>query len=125
MLIDDDEDDCMIFSAVVNEINTNINCTCVPNAIDCIETLRSQPAPDCIFLDLNMPFMHGFDFLRLLKTSEELNRIPVIIYSTSSREADMIKAKELGALNFLRKQTSFSELKDKLGSLLAPFNFDC
>ena len=119
MLVDDDEDDRMIFANVINEIDANINCRCFENALNSLQTLQTNnDKPDCIFLDLNLPMMHGFEFLEIIKTSKELNDIPVIIYSTSSREADKIKAKELGASNFLSKPSSFIELKNKVTNLL-------
>jgi len=120
MLVDDDEDDQMIFTSAINEINNGIKCSCFSNAVDSWKMLQmnNKPRPDCIFLDLNMPFMHGFEFLQLIKTSKELNSIPVIIYSTSSRESDKIKASELGAFNFLSKPNSFAELKNKIRDLL-------
>src|SRR3954464_10206706 len=94
MLVDDDEDDQLIFTSVINEINSSIDCRCVDNAINGLKTLHvnNNYKPDCIFLDLNLPLMHGFEFLKSIKTSSDLNTIPVIIYSTSSREADKIKA---------------------------------
>ena len=121
MLVDDDEDDQMIFASVVNDIDTKIDCRCYGNAFSSLKTLQTNDnnKPDCIFLDLNLPLMHGFEFLQLIKTNEDLHNIPVIIYSTSSREADKIKAKELGAFNYLSKQTSLGELKDKVTHLLS------
>ncbi len=120
MLVDDDEDDQMIFKSVISEINTEIDCECYDNAIHGIKKLQADnnQKPDCIFLDLNLPFMHGFEFLQIIKTSKDLNDIPVVIYSTSSRDSDKLKARELGAVNFLSKPTSYKELKDKLSNLL-------
>lgn len=120
MLVDDDEDDQMIFASVINEIDANINFKSFGNALNSLQTLETNNTdkPDCIFLDLNLPLMHGFEFLEIIKKSKELNDIPVIIYSTSSREADKIKAKELGALNFLSKPASFNELKNKVTNFL-------
>ncbi len=110
----------MIFMSAINEIDSGIECKCFDNAIEGWQGLQknNRKKPDCIFLDLNMPLMHGFEFLKLIKTSEEFNGIPVIIYSTSSRDADKIKALELGAFNFLSKPTSFSEVKNKISNLL-------
>jgi CheY-like chemotaxis protein len=120
LLVDDDKDDHLIFTTVVNDIDSDIEVKCFDDAEQTLETLETSNGdkPDCIFLDLNLPFMHGFEFLQLIKTSNQLNNIPVIIYSTSSREADKIKAKELGAQSFLSKPTSFIELKNKLTGLL-------
>jgi CheY-like chemotaxis protein len=120
MMVDDDKDDQMIFTSAVSEIDQKIKCECFDNAqlgwhgLQADKTLK----PSCIFLDLNMPYMHGFEFLKLLKSSNDYNEIPVIIYSTSSRDADKEKAKALGAHNFLIKPTSFNELKDKVTTLL-------
>ncbi len=121
MLVDDDEDDQIIFTSAINDINNQIECKCFYNATESWHVLRTnnKQKPDCIFLDLNLPFMHGFDFLRLIKTSEEFNNIPVIIYSTSSRDTDKIKARELGAVEFLSKPSSYNELKTKIKGLLA------
>ncbi len=120
MLVDDDEDDRMIFMSAINDINSQIECNCFANAADGWEVLQTnnKRRPDCIFLDLNMPFMHGFEFLKLIKASKELNSIPVIIYSTSSRDTDKMTARELGALSFLSKPTSFDELRDKITDIL-------
>ncbi|MCW3079906.1 MAG: response regulator [Segetibacter sp.] len=120
MLVDDDEDDRLIFTSVISEIDATIDCICFSTALNSLKTLQTKDTgkPDCIFLDLNLPLMHGFEFLKIIKTSKDLHDIPVIIYSTSSREADKIKAKELGASNFLSKPSSMRDLKEKVTELL-------
>ncbi|MBW8882654.1 MAG: response regulator, partial [Asticcacaulis sp.] len=40
------------------------------------------PTPDLILLDLNLPFMHCYDFLSTVKDDPELKRIPVIVLSS-------------------------------------------
>ena len=121
MLVDDDKDDQLIFVSAVNDINKEIECDCVDNALIGLEVLQKDKCkkPDYIFLDLNLPIMDGFQFLKEVKTSEELNDIPVIIFSTSSRDSDKQKAKELGAVDFLSKPSSYSELKESITLLLA------
>ncbi|MBI4509107.1 MAG: chemotaxis response regulator protein-glutamate methylesterase [Deltaproteobacteria bacterium] len=59
-------------------------------------------APDVITLDLEMPKMDGFTFLRIL-----MNRrpTPVIVISSYSRKENVFKALELGALDFIAKPT--------------------
>ena len=120
ILIDDDEDDQMIFTSAIGEISKEIICTCYDNALHGLKVLRNnyEQKPDCIFLDLNLPLMSGFDFLQEIKSSNELTEIHVIIYSTSSREADKAKAMQLGAFNFLSKPSTYLELKEKVTGLL-------
>lgn len=120
VLVDDDLDDQLIFTAALKAVNENVSCECYDSAVDLLQTLQSKKENlGCIFLDLNLPFMHGFEFLESVKQSNILNNVPIIIYSTSSRDQDKIKARELGAYNFLSKPNSFSQLKVEIDHLLS------
>ncbi|HEX9050572.1 MAG TPA: chemotaxis-specific protein-glutamate methyltransferase CheB [Anaeromyxobacter sp.] len=56
--------------------------------------------PDLVLLDLQMPRMDGFTFLRLLMARQPT---PVVVLSARSRRTDVFKALELGALDFVPK----------------------
>lgn len=56
--------------------------------------------PDLVILDLQMPRMDGFTFLRLLMSKRPT---PVIVLSSQSRRQDVFKVLELGALDFVAK----------------------
>ncbi|HEY6005236.1 MAG TPA: chemotaxis-specific protein-glutamate methyltransferase CheB [Anaeromyxobacter sp.] len=62
------------------------------------EALRLTP--DLVFLDLEMPRMDGFTFLRLLMARRPT---PVVVVSAQSGRSDVFKALELGALDFVAK----------------------
>jgi CheY-like chemotaxis protein len=66
--------------------------------------------PDLVFLDLNMPEMDGFQVLMDMKADGDLQSIPVIVLSTSFREADRDRAFELGATSYITKPSSFAAL---------------
>ena len=59
-------------------------------------------APDVITLDLEMPRMDGFTFLRILMARRPT---PVIVISSQTRKDNIFKALELGALDFIAKPT--------------------
>jgi chemotaxis family two-component system response regulator Rcp1 len=44
--------------------------------------------PDLILLDLNLPYMHGSEVLRIIKADDALRSIPVLILTTSENEHD-------------------------------------
>jgi two-component system chemotaxis response regulator CheB len=74
----------------------------VGKAADGEEALRlaSLLRPDVITLDLEMPRMDGFTFLRILMSKQPT---PVIVVSSYSQKENVFKALELGALDFVTK----------------------
>ena len=80
----------------------------VGKAADGEEALRlvSSLKPDCITLDLEMPRMDGFTFLRILMTKMPT---PVVVVSSYSQKENVFKALELGALDFVAKPERFSD----------------
>ena len=59
--------------------------------------------PSFILLDLSMPKMNGFEALSLLKKDPILNKIPVIIFSSSVAKEDVSNTYALGANSFVTK----------------------
>ncbi len=74
----------------------------VGKAGDGEEALRlvSMLKPDVITLDLEMPKMDGFTFLRILMSKQPT---PVIVVSSYAQKENVFKALELGALDFVTK----------------------
>jgi DNA-binding response OmpR family regulator len=68
------------------------------------------PFPDLIILDLNMPFIDGYDILKQMKSNDELKHIPVFILTTSTNEYDHIKSLAYGAKAFYSKPMVVSDL---------------
>lgn len=64
--------------------------------------LAAQLKPDLITLDIEMPRMDGFTFLRLLMSQLPT---PVIVISSHSRKHEVFQALELGAIDFIAKPT--------------------
>lgn len=71
--------------------------------------------PELIILDIIMPHVDGFEVLMTLSQDQTLKKIPVIVFSTLGQEQDMIKAKKLGAVDYIDKSTfDFNSLKSKI-----------
>jgi CheY-like chemotaxis protein len=78
-----------------------------------------NPLPALVILDLKMPRLSGFDVLEWLKTRTDLAHIPVVILSSSMAEADMRKARQLGAKEFIVKPINVTEYSGIVRSLHA------
>ena len=68
-IVDDDEDDREIFAIALQDADKSYKCLTAINGKEALEKLKSDETliPDFIFLDLNMPFMSGIQFLVEIK----------------------------------------------------------
>lgn len=72
--------------------------------------LRDHPYPGFILLDLNMPRKDGRTALREIKASQVLQRIPIVILTTSKAEEDIVRTYDLGVNSFICKPVTFDSL---------------
>ena len=114
-LADDDEDDRTFFEEALNEIPLNTEVTSFSDGVELMaELISEQPLPDMIFLDLNMPLMDGFECLQDIRNEVNFQNIPVVIYSTSFYAAEVARLQEMGATRYLKKPSSYNQLKTLL-----------
>jgi len=76
--------------------------------------LISQALPDVLLVDIDMPRMNGFDFLRHLRVLHPEHEIPVVMISTRDTDKDRNQAKKLGAMDYLVKPYTESQMRNAL-----------
>ena len=120
LIIDDDDDDQSLLKEAFEEIDPVIICDSALNGVEGLLMLRSGmiTRPKIIFADLNMPRMGGKQFLTVLKKDVGLKDIPVVIYYTSSDEAEIKLLINLGAYTFLIKSSNYSDMVIKLREVI-------
>ena len=64
---------------------------------------NAHPLPECMFLDLKLPLIHGFQVLEWVRQQTALREMPVFILTGSSEECDRQRASQLGARAYLVK----------------------
>ena len=115
LLVDDDEDDKEIFSLALTEADASIECFIASDGIEALAMLNDTNfIPDYIFLDLNMPLMSGKECLMEIRKQPRLRDTPVIIFSTSAAQKDILDTRALGASSFITKPPLISTLVQKL-----------
>lgn len=119
LIIDDDEDDCDIFADAIGMLDPDIDCQKVFSAKTALLLLTTPECkPDLIFLDLNMHVLDGKKCLAEIRKIDGAKEIPVIIYSTSRRASDVAETRALGAVHFITKPSSLSELCSEISFVL-------
>lgn len=68
------------------------------------------PRPDIILLDLNLPRLAGRDVLQHVKQHAALRTIPVLVFTSSAAERDVLDSYERGANAYLVKPFQLDEL---------------
>jgi CheY-like chemotaxis protein len=97
---------------------------CAADGIQALEALRVHGA-DLILLDVEMPNLDGFAFLRQVRLHEKWKDIAVIMLTGSMGREDVLRAKELGAAEYLIKaqfslDALLSRVRKRLPVLPAP-----
>ncbi|MBD1394659.1 response regulator, partial [Mucilaginibacter glaciei] len=73
--------------------------------------------PDLILLDINLPKVDGIEVLIHIKESKVLKRIPVIMLTTSSAEADILKSYNNHANCYITKPISLASFMDVVSTI--------
>jgi CheY-like chemotaxis protein len=112
LLVEDDPNDVFFMKRAMTKAGLNHPVHVAENGRDAIEYLSgdgpyadraSHPIPHCIFLDLKMPFVNGFEFLEWLRAQPALSHLGVIVLTSSPEESDRQRARELGAKGYIIK----------------------
>lgn len=112
-LIDDDEDEYLLFQQAIDELNIKVEIRYISNCVEMLQLLDQGEIPDLIFLDLNMPVISGRDCIK--KIREKLkDTLPIIIYSTSKYQPDVDGTHQAGANLYVIKPNSFEALLETL-----------
>ncbi len=119
LMADDDDDDFLLTQKALKQSKL-LNTLCrVKDGEELLAYLRRQGEyqdggdcnrPGVILLDLNMPRKDGREALKEIKSDPELRDIPVVVFTTSKAEEDIVKSYQLGVNSFITKPVTFEGL---------------
>lgn len=120
VLAEDDVDDQNIFQLALQEVDPLIQIQFVSNGKELLSLLQNNK-PDILFLDLDMPYKNGLECLIAMQDNPELENIPVIVFSSTTKPSNIQTAYEMGAHLFFIKPPIYS---DYLSSIKAIFKLN-
>lgn len=98
------DDSAFYRQAIASMLKSSEYVEVVGSVTDGSEAIKAIPLlkPDVVTLDLSMPKMDGFTFLRWLMVNRPM---PVLVISSQSESSNVFRALEMGAVDFVAKTT--------------------
>jgi DNA-binding response OmpR family regulator len=78
----------------------------------------SERAPDLLILDLNLPVLGGLEVCRILRSRPATSRMPIIMVTARTGEADRVTGLDIGADDYITKPFSLRELSARVRAVL-------
>lgn len=117
--VEDNTEDALLFGRACQAAGLSADCYAVHDGSEAVAYLegndkfadrRAYPLPDLIVLDLKMPRMNGFDFLKWLRQQPRFLLLPVLVFTRSTSEEDKVRAINQGATGYFKKPKDFEGL---------------
>src|ERR1044071_6236944 len=115
LLVEDDPKLPELVTAILSEADLTV--THAATVADALVLVRDTHV-DLILLDLGLPGVNGFEFLRQVKESPETQAIPVIVLTAWNRTSDKLRGFQLGATDYLTKPFEGAELCARVCAVL-------
>ncbi|NLI23331.1 MAG: response regulator [Bacteroidales bacterium] len=115
LVIDDSNTNVVLLDAILNDKGIRVKTAL--NVMEA-EQIMENELPDLILLDLLMPKINGYDFLKKLKSDPQKKDIPVIIVTAVSDQENLQHTLELGAISYFVKPIDIQELIKKVQQVL-------
>ena len=118
LLIEDDAIEILKFNRSLIKLREVHELIEAHNGENALDILAENSQIDLILLDLNMPKMNGFEFLKQLRTDPNLKYIPTVVLTTSINRSDLKQAYSIGIAGYLVKPLKYEDYVLKIASLL-------
>jgi two-component system response regulator len=117
LLIDDDPADALMVEEALSTWDVPTKLHVAIDGVEGVEFLRRRdrhrdaPRPAFVLLDLNMPRRNGFEVLDDIKSDPSLCAIPVVVFTTSASESDVLRSYTAHANAYVVKPADFAEFQ--------------
>ena len=124
LLVEDNQGDITLFKTAIVGVGKEYEIEIAKDGEEAMKVLmgltnsNASFRPNLVFLDLNLPKVDGFQVLKLIREREELRHLPVVVFSSSDAQADIVKAYELNANAYVIKPIQFNDYSLRIAETL-------
>ena len=123
LLVEDNPGDVNLTRIALADREINVNLHVVADGVEAMNFLHRVGEyhqaihPDLILLDWNLPRKDGREVLIEIKSDQRLQRIPIVVLTTSESEEDILKAYNLHANCYITKPVDFNKFVEIVQSI--------
>lgn len=123
LLVEDDPDDLDLLQEALAEVQVPYTPHLARDGREAVRSLNQEgpyadrPVPDLILLDLDLPHLSGREILQHVKSHPGLKHIPVVVFSTSLAEEDLLQCYRWHAAAYVAKPVHFNEFVEVVRSM--------
>ncbi len=107
LIVDDNPNNIKIIALILRSLGYNL--VVATNGQQAIEMV-DRTKPDIILLDIMMPEMDGYEACKIIKTKPECENVPVIFITALNESENLVKAFEVGGVDYITKPFNKDEL---------------
>ena len=126
LYVDDDEDDREFLSEAFKEVAPEVEVVLAENGLKALDYLSAvkdnhTKLPSLIVLDINMPYLDGVQTFQRIKQEPELQRVPVVIFTSSENPSDKTLFSGFG-VELITKPDNISYLNQIANRMLSNYS---
>lgn len=127
LLVEDNPTDVELIVRALRQNNLSANFYLIRSGSEALDFIHARGAysnrrpdnlPKVIFLDLKLPGASGTEVLKNLKGDPKTRIIPVVIFTSSAEEADLLKTYEIGVNSYIEKPVDADRFYEILSTAL-------
>ncbi|MCW3108907.1 MAG: response regulator [Segetibacter sp.] len=107
LFADDDSDETYLFNEALEHSGLDVVLSYANDGNSLVSFLKSNPLPDVVIIDINMPHKDGLEALAEIRNYPEFVTLPLIIYSTTTNQNIIETSFQKGANLFVVKPNNF------------------
>lgn len=107
LIIDDSPDNLRVLSKTLQAYGYAVRC--VTNSVMAFASIQNSP-PSLILLDIRMPEISGYELCQQLKQNPDIQDIPIIFLSALNEVQDVVKAFQVGGVDYITKPFQTEEV---------------
>jgi len=126
LLVEDNVDDQELTLRALKKHNVTVDVVTVNDGVEALDYLfgtgkyenqPNRPAVRVVLLDLKLPRLGGIDVLRRLRADPRTKWLPVVIFTSSREDRDIIDGYRFGATSYVRKPVLYTEFLEAVKEL--------